>query len=288
MTLGFSIADMSGLAGYAEAPDFFGALDPDDLDGYFQRRCRLEEAERGSRLADELARLRVDSVGHWRWIEASFFRRHFGQFGEGEDHRRFALAVEEARRQFRASRWQAVSELAPALLAPAENVTIDQWAKASAALSRCVDAKTMGETLAEHAIAEDTFARVDEEFRARMGVDRHGVIAAIFDRAQATVAKGSSPRIPRLARGTVTDEEVAPCTFERFVKIASAQELWTELCRDVEPLIAYHFGLGPDELVYVSHYWGTRCSADPHLAAKLAADKLVYKQRLAAATPVVE
>jgi len=288
MTCGFAIADMSNLAGYAEAPDFFGALDPDDLDGYFHRRCQLEEAERGSRLAEEMARLGVDSVGHWRWIEASFFRRHFGQFGEGEDHRRFALAVEHARRQFRASRWQAVSELAPALLAPAENVTIDEWAKASAAVSRCVDEKMARETLAGLGIGEDTFARVDEEFRARMRVDRHGVIAAIYERAQMAMPVGSSPRIPRLARGTVTDQEVAPCTFERFVKISSAHELWTELHREVEPLIAYHFGLAPDELDYVSRYWGTRCSADPHLAAKLAADKLVYKQRLAAVTPVVE
>jgi hypothetical protein len=171
--------------------DYFGAMDPNSLDDYFYCKFELDEAERSGCLPQKLARLGLSSKDDWRRIEVSYYRRHFGHVETAEGHRQFARAAEAARERFDRARWQTVAASAPALLAPAEDVTVELWARISAALSRCRDTAGATRVWSSFGIDHKKFERVDEEFRARMRVDSHGIIAGVYSRAFA-----SAPGVP--------------------------------------------------------------------------------------------
>ena len=85
------------MARFLHDGDRFGGMDPNDVDAYFHRKLELEEAEVRGNLPEKLAQLGLSSSEEWWRIEASFYRRHFGDARDDEGHRRYA--EERARRE---------------------------------------------------------------------------------------------------------------------------------------------------------------------------------------------
>jgi hypothetical protein len=267
-----TVTDMGGMARFLQAPYHFGAMDPEDLGAYFRCRFELERAEREGALAGKLRELGMSNVHDWWWIEASYYRHHFGHPDDDEAHRRFAEQAASARARYEAACWHALSARAPAMLDPAENVSVETWARAATRLLRCRSAEDAERVLASMNLSGELFRRVDEEFRGRMELDPYGLVAAVYASAFAS-APGLPRRGPaRIARGTGAEDDVAPCTFDRYVEITAAHEAWRELGWDATALLRERFGLSLIEFSHSVRYWSARCVRDPNLNATYCAE----------------
>jgi len=141
----------------------------------------------------------------------------------------------------------------PTLLQPENGVTVEQWAQASAAISRMPPNSTpqdMAKLLATIGIDRAQWDAANVAWPAKMQRDVTGVIAMKFGEAfAAPLGGGAAP----------TGE---PISFDKYCEILGAQEAWAEQGLDINAELKKHFNIVAADLGVYGMYWSPKTGVD--------------------------
>ncbi|PKN27729.1 MAG: hypothetical protein CVU65_01265 [Deltaproteobacteria bacterium HGW-Deltaproteobacteria-22] len=143
----------------------------------------------------------------------------------------------------------------PALVAPVDGVTVENWAQAAAMMASTPDAGQQMQKLAALGMDRARYEKANNEFQARMQGDQTAVIATIFGNAFA-------------AAQNVNMDGPEPISFEKYGELAGAQAAWGEMGMDVNRKLQEVFGITAVDVSNYGSYWSNRFMKDVQLAMK--------------------
>ena len=175
--------------------------------------------------------------------------------------------------QFRQQQ-QAAAVSDPKLLEPVAGVTLEQYAKASAACAKLGTGATpqqVAETLAKFGLDRASFDTASAGWTAKMQADTSFVITTKFGE-YFSAAQGVSADGPE------------PCTFEQYVEVLTAQTCWAEQGIDIASQMKKTFGIDLATYGAWGQYWSPKMQTqayyrkfnelEPQFKAKYAGAKM--------------
>jgi hypothetical protein len=252
-------------------PDW-GKLRPSEWVKYWQVNFALEAAQGAD--DDDVYQAALEEHGfrnknHWKRVQHTFLRHY-------ADDADFTNAALEARQI--GTRDAMKKAVKPGMLDPIEGVSLQVYA-AIAAQQISVTGPAFVKLLAKHKLDEAKFARVSEQWMARMsdqsdpmasaaimteygkafaggGVGQYGASAQ-----EASASMGINDKVAgRNAKGAS-----GSMTFERYVEVMTAQSCWASQGKDANQMLKKVFNMTAVDWSNASAYWAQKMSTDVKL-----------------------
>jgi len=160
----------------------------------------------------------------------------------------------------------------PALTAPIEGVTIEQYAAVCAAAAANQAPGAFPQILAQHGMDQAKYDRVAAGWQARMRDDHTFALSTIYGRAFGGAGQGQfggagAAGAGALGQVAATGAGAAvgggePCTWEKYNEIGGAQRAWSQSGKDVNAMLKQQFGISAIDWSNMSQYWMARMMTD--------------------------
>ncbi len=244
-----------------EEKDDFASFDFDrDIARWFTAQFRIEQAWEDLPKRDALFReYGIRNSQHWYQVKATFER-----WSESPAARaKYPTPGDLVQAQMTTTQTLMRDEMnlrlgteLKAELEPVEGVTLQQWAKAMAAVAT---GKPVEPLLAELGIDKAKWDRVSAEWNARMSRDSTASIATEYAKhfgsaGQGQFAGASGSAMNAMSTGAALSESDAPIPLEKFVEIEQAQNWGVQQGKDAAGILA-SFGMSPMEWGQVGGWW---------------------------------
>jgi hypothetical protein len=160
----------------------------------------------------------------------------------------------------------------PALLAPEEGVSLEQYAWVCANVAgRNVEMPELQQLLARVQMDIPKWERVNKAWATRMGADGTHTITMAFTKAYSGAGAGQFGAAAQAAAQAMSGAPgtapagAEPMSLERFAEIGVAMGAWSKQGKDVNAMLHQVFGMTAGDLSNVSMYWNQRWMADVSL-----------------------
>lgn len=160
----------------------------------------------------------------------------------------------------------------PALTAPIEGVTIEQYAQVCAAAAANQAPGAFQQVLAQHGMDQAKYDRVAAGWQQRMRDDHTYALTTIYGRAFGGAGQGQFGAAGAAGAGalgqvaaTGMGANVAggePCTWEKYNEIGGAQRAWAQSGKDVNAMLKQQFNISAIDWSNMSQYWMARMMTD--------------------------
>lgn len=188
---------------------------------------------------------------------------------------------------------QRIQNVDPALIAPIEGVSLEQYAQISARVAQTSGAEAELESLlAQYGIDRAKWSRVNDGWIGRMRDDTSHAITTIYGRAfgsagvgqfgaaaAAGVAAGAAAGMTGVAIGVQGSE---PVSWDKYNEIAGAQQAWSQSGKDVNAMLQQTFGMNAADWSNISQYWIMRITSEPQKAMEMTTLQQQWAARYAA------
>lgn len=249
-------------------PDW-GPLRPSKWVEYWKVNFALEAAmanDDDDEYAAALKKHGFRNKNHWKRVQACFLR-HYASDPE------FTNAALEARQE--GTRDAMRSAVKPGMLDPIEGVSLQLYASI-AAQQMTVQGPAFVKLLAKHKLDEAKFARVSEQWLARMSDQSDPMAAAAIatEYGKAFSGAGSGQYGASAAEASASlgiNDKVAgknakgaagSMTFEKYVEVMTAQSCWASQGKDVNVMLKKVFNMNAVDWSNASAYWSQKMSTD--------------------------
>lgn len=161
----------------------------------------------------------------------------------------------------------------PALTAPIEGVTIEQYAQLAAKAAQNLPPAQFDQMLMQAGMDRAKYDRVAAGWQARMRDDTTYSLVTIYGQAfggagagqfGAAGAAGADARAMTGATGVA--QGVAggePVSWDKYNEIGGAQRAWSQSGKDVNAMLQQQFGISALDWSNMSQYWMARMMSDP-------------------------
>ncbi len=160
----------------------------------------------------------------------------------------------------------------PALMAPIEGVTIEQYAQVCAASAANQDPAAFQQLLAQHGMDQAKYDRVAAGWIARMRDDHTFALTTIYGRAFGGAGQGQFGGAGAAGAGALGQVAATgagagvaggePCTWDKYNEIGGAQRAWAQSGKDVNAMLKQQFGISAIDWSNMSQYWMARMMTD--------------------------
>ncbi len=249
-------------------PDW-GPLRPKQWVEYWKVNFALEAAmanDDDDEYAAALKKHGFRNRNHWKRVQSCFLR-HYASDPE------FTNAAMVARQE--GTRDAMRSAVKPGMLDPIEGVSLQLYASI-AAQQMSVQGAAFVKLLAKHKLDEAKFARVSEQWLARMSDQSDPMAAAAiateYGKAFAGAGVGQygasaaeasdSMGINDKVAGKNAKGGAGSMTFEKYVEVMTAQTCWSQQGKDVNQMLKKVFNLNAVDWSNASAYWSQKMSTD--------------------------
>ena len=264
----------------AKGKGHLGGLEVTDPIGFYVRQQEFDEHQMAGKSGDDAAKaLGYRNRDHWYEIR-DYFSAKYSYLGTNDEGQPDVLikdeltnAMMQAAMEGQKRKQAAAAAKDPTLLAPANGVTVEQWAAASAGLAMMPQPATLaqvGELLAKLGLDKPKYDGANTAWQAKMQGDTTGAIATKFGEAFAA-AQG---------QGAGAGE---PCTFDKLCEIMAAQACWAEQGLDVNAQLQKVFSINAAEYSKYSSYWSPKMATDIALTRKYTELDKKYRAKYASA-----
>jgi hypothetical protein len=161
----------------------------------------------------------------------------------------------------------------PALTAPIEGVTIEQYAQISAAAAANQSPGAFQQVLAQHGLDQARWDRVQAGWTERMRTDHTYALTTIYGRAFGAAGQGQfgaagAAGASSLGGTAATGQAQGvgggePVSWEKYNEIGGAQRAWATSGKDVNAMLKQQFGISAIDWSNMSQYWMARMMSDP-------------------------
>lgn len=161
----------------------------------------------------------------------------------------------------------------PALTAPIEGVTIEQYAQLCAQAAANQAPGAFEQILAQAGMDRAKYDRVAAGWNARMRDDTTFALTTIYGRAFGGAGTGqfggagaagagslAATGATGMAQGVAGGE---PVSWEKYNEIGGAQRAWSQSGKDVNAMLQKTFGVSALDWSNMSQYWMARMMSDP-------------------------
>ncbi|MBC7173758.1 MAG: hypothetical protein H5U40_15060, partial [Polyangiaceae bacterium] len=153
----------------------------------------------------------------------------------------------------------------PALTAPVEGVTMEQYAQ--------LQAKSVGLSqdqhaafLAQHGLDPATFQRIAAEWNDRMQKDTTHTLVTLYGQAFQSAGAGQFGGAAQAYAATGYDGTAAggpePMPFEKCCEIQGAMQAWSDTGQDVNAMLAKTFGMNAADFSAAHSWWLSQLTAN--------------------------
>ena len=252
-------------------PDW-GKLRPREWVKYWQVNFALEAAQGAD--DEDVYQAALEEHGfrnknHWKRVQHTFLR-HYASDAD------FTNAALEARQI--GTRDAMKKAVKPGMLDPIEGVSLQVYASI-AAQQMSVTGPAFVKLLAKHKLDEAKFARVSEQWMARMSDQSDPMASAAimteYGKAFAGAGAGqygasaqeasSSMGINDKVAGRNAKGASGSMTFERYVEVMTAQSCWASQGKDANQMLKKVFNMTAVDWSNASAYWAQKMSTDVKL-----------------------
>jgi hypothetical protein len=252
-------------------PDW-GRLNPKQWVEYWKVNFALEAAMANDDDDEYAAALKQQGFrnrNHWKRVQATFLKHY-------ADDPEFTNAAMVARQE--GTRDAMRKAVKPGALDPIEGVSLQVYASI-AAQQQSVQGAAFVKLLAKHKLDEAKFARVAEQWLARMS-DQSDPTAAMaiateYGKAFAGAGVGQfgasaaeaseSMGINDKVAGKNAKGGAKSMTFERYVEVMTAQTCWSQQGKDANVMLKKVFNMTAVDWSNASAYWAQKMSTDVQL-----------------------
>jgi hypothetical protein len=183
--------------------------------------------------------------------------------------------VQQAMVQAQQQHQQRVNSAAanPALTAPIEGVTIEQYAQLTARAAQNLPPAQFEQLLMQAGMDRAKYDRVAAGWNARMREDTSFALTTIYGQAfggagagqfgaaaSAGVGSMAATGATGVAHGVAGGE---PVSWEKYNEIGGAQRAWAASGKDVNAMLQQQFGVSALDWSNMSQYWMARMMTDP-------------------------
>lgn len=172
--------------------------------------------------------------------------------------------------------WQQVGNAAiaanPALVAPIEGVTIEQYAAVSAAVAANQNPAAYAALLAQHGMDQAKYDRVAAGWLARMRDDTSSALTQLYGRAFGAAGQGQYGAAGAAGAGSLGAiansgqgagvAAAEPCSWDKYNEISGAQRAWSQSGKDVNAMMKQQFNISAVDYSNMSQYWMARMMTD--------------------------
>jgi hypothetical protein len=161
----------------------------------------------------------------------------------------------------------------PALVAPQEGVTIEQYAAISAQSAQLPNPQALDQLLAQHGMDRAKWDRVANGWQARMRDDTTFTLMTIYGQAFGGAGAGQYGAAGAAGAGAMAATGQAgvaqgvaggpPCSWEKYNEIGGAQRAWSQSGKDVNAMLRQQFGISAVDWSNASQYWMAAMMTDP-------------------------
>lgn len=160
----------------------------------------------------------------------------------------------------------------PALMAPIEGVTIEQYAQVAAAAAANQAPGAFQQILAQHGMDQAKYDRVAAGWQQRMRDDHTFAVTTIYGRAFGGAGQGQFGGAGAAGAGALGQVAATgmgagvgggePCTWDKYNEIGGAQRAWSQSGKDVNAMLKQHFNISAIDWSNMSQYWMARMMTD--------------------------
>jgi len=160
----------------------------------------------------------------------------------------------------------------PALMAPIEGVTIEQYAQVCAAAAANQNPAAYQQLLAQHGMDQAKYDRVAAGWNARMRDDHTYALTTIYGRAFGGAGQGQFGAAGAAGAGSLGQVAATgagagvasgePCTWDKYNEIGGAQRAWAQSGKDVNAMLKQQFNVSAIDWSNMSQYWMARMMTD--------------------------
>jgi len=160
----------------------------------------------------------------------------------------------------------------PALTAPIEGVTIEQYAQVCAAAAANQNPGAFQQLLAQHGMDQAKYDRVAAGWQSRMRDDSTFALSTIYGRAFGGAGQGQFGGAGAAGAGalgqvgaTGMGANVAggePVSWDKYNEIGGAQRAWAQSGKDVNAMLKQQFNISAIDWSNMSQYWMARMMTD--------------------------
>jgi hypothetical protein len=161
----------------------------------------------------------------------------------------------------------------PALTAPIEGVTIEQYAQLAAKAAQNLPPAQFDQMLMQAGMDRAKYDRVAAGWQARMRDDTTYSLVTIYGQAFGGAGAGqfgaagaagagslAATGATGQAQGVASGE---PVSWEKYNEIGGAQRAWSQSGKDVNAMLQQQFGVSALDWSNMSQYWMARMMSDP-------------------------
>ncbi len=255
-------------------PDW-GPLKPSKWVEFWKTSFALEAAmanDDDDEYAAALKKQGFRNRNHWKRVQHTFLR-HYGEDPE------FTNAALIARQE--GSRDAMRNAVKPGMMDPIEGVSLQVFAGISAQ-QMSVQGPAFVKLLAKHKLDEAKFARVSEQWLARMSDQSDPMasmaIATEYGKAfsgagvgqfgESAAAASESAGINDKVAGKNVKVGAGSMTFEKFVEVMTAQTCWAQQGKDANQMLKKVFNMNAVDWSNASAMWSQKLGTDVTLVGK--------------------
>lgn len=209
-------------------------------------------------------------AGHFYKVRATMMK-HFADFHgpQLEDcvfqSQRVMSASMKAHQLMHQTNMQSTMQADPALIAPVEGVTMEQYAQIQAQAAS-LSQEQLAALLAQHGMDLAKWSRVSNEWNDRMSKDTTHTLMTIYGQAFTGAGAGQFGAQAQAYAATGFDGSAAggaePMPFERCCEIQGALQAWSATGQDVNAMLAKMFGMNAQDFSAAHTWWLSQLTAD--------------------------
>jgi hypothetical protein len=266
--------------------DEFGSLKYTQFTEFVMHLQAIERASQDPAKEHSLcARHGYRDISHFRRVRATFLK-YWGKPDGARTLRTFVWKEPEFSQALMASmklerEGEARATLAanPAVAAPEEGLTMEQYGWVSARIAgRQVEVPELQRILAQVGLDVPKWERVNKAWVARMTNDATGTLLALF--TQAYTAASALPADPA---GSMASAE--PMSLAKYAEIGAAMGVWAREGKEVNAMLLQTYQIDAGELARAGLYWHERFTADVRLLGEYDRLKVQFEKRYAQPDP---
>jgi hypothetical protein len=209
-------------------------------------------------------------AGHFYKVRATVMK-HFGDYhgpNLGDcvfQSQRVISASMKAGQMMHRANMQQTMQADPALIAPVEGVTMEQYAQIQARASS-LSQEQFAALLAQQGMDMAKWHRVSNEWNTRMQNDTTHTLVTIYGQAFTGAGQGQFGAAAAAHSATGFDGTAAggqaPIPFEKCCEIQGAMQAWSKTGQDVNAMLAKTFGMNAQDFSAAHTWWLSQLTAD--------------------------
>lgn len=218
----------------------------------------------------KLVKFGYRDAGHFYKVRATVMK-HFADYDGPnlgdcvfQSQRVMSASMKAAQMMHQANMQQSM-QADPALIAPVEGVTMEQYAQIQARASS-LSQDDFAALLAQQGMDMAKWHRVSNEWNTRMQNDTTHTLVTIYGQAFTGAGQGQFGAAAAAHSATGFDGTAAggpaPIPFEKCCEIQGAMQAWSKTGQDVNAMLAKTFGMNAQDFSAAHTWWLSQLTAD--------------------------